>query len=103
VGKRVRGGLEPAPARSLQGWNYRMRLRNLENQDVDADTFRARTLFLNFWATWCAPCVAELPSIGRLMERVAGTDVACACGSGEPLETVKAFATRRKMKLKLPI
>src|SRR5262249_5028569 len=62
-----------------------------------------RTLFLNFWATWCAPCVAEMPSIERLMERVAGAGVAFAYVSTEPLETVKAFSTRRASKLKLPI
>ena len=64
---RMPSGLQPAQPRPLKGWDYRMRLRTLENELVDASTFRDQTLFLNFWATWCAPCVAELPSIERLM------------------------------------
>lgn len=29
------------------------------------DTFRGRPLLLNFWATWCPPCVSELPLLDR--------------------------------------
>ena len=99
VRKRVGGELQPAPARPLQGWDYRMRLRTLEGQVVEAETFRDRTLFLNFWATWCAPCVAELPSIERLVARLEGTGVAFACVTSEALEKVQSFAARRQLKL----
>jgi thiol-disulfide isomerase/thioredoxin len=97
--KRLNTGLQPARARMLQGWDYRMRLRTLDNELVDAETFRDRTLFLNFWATWCAPCVAELPSIERLVRRLEGMDVAVACVTSEPLEKVKAFVARRSLKV----
>jgi len=76
-----------------------MRLRTLEGQIVDASTFSDRTLFLNFWATWCAPCVAELPSIERLVKRLEGTDVAFACVSREPLDKVKTFATGKPLRV----
>jgi thiol-disulfide isomerase/thioredoxin len=99
VGKRLGSELRPAPARSLQGWDYRMRLRTLDDESIEASLFRDRTLFLNFWATWCAPCVAELPSIARLVQRLEGTDVAFACVTTEPLSRVKAFAERRALKL----
>ena len=33
---------------------------------VPLAVFRDKTLILNFWATWCAPCVTELPSLDRL-------------------------------------
>ncbi len=32
---------------------------------------RGRTLVLNFWATWCPPCVAEMASLNRLHQRIA--------------------------------
>ena len=34
--------------------------------DIDLDNFRGKLLILNFWATWCAPCKKEMPSLDRL-------------------------------------
>ena len=39
-------------------------------QTVDLARLRGRTVLLNFWATWCAPCVEELPSLMELERRV---------------------------------
>jgi thiol-disulfide isomerase/thioredoxin len=101
IKKRMSSGLQPAPARSLKGWDYRMRLRTMDDQIIDASTFRDRALFLNFWATWCAPCVAELPSIERLVKRLDGASVAFACVTSEPLDKVKAFAANKGLKVPL--
>ena len=34
--------------------------------------YRGRVVLLNFWATWCAPCVKEMPSLAKLQTRLAG-------------------------------
>jgi thiol-disulfide isomerase/thioredoxin len=38
--------------------------------------FKGRVVLLNFWATWCAPCIRELPSLDRLQAEMGGKDFA---------------------------
>jgi thiol-disulfide isomerase/thioredoxin len=46
----------------------------MEGMPVSLADFRGRVILLNFWATWCAPCVAEMPSLDRLEAMLGGKD-----------------------------
>ncbi len=41
-------------------------IRDAESRPAGLDTFRGRPVLLNLWASWCMPCVAELPALDRL-------------------------------------
>lgn len=47
-----------------------LRLKNLAGKEITLDDFRGRAVIVNFWATWCVPCVAEMPSLQRLRDRM---------------------------------
>ena len=43
-----------------------------EGKPVTLAAFKGRPLLLNLWATWCAPCVREMPALDRLAQREGG-------------------------------
>jgi thiol-disulfide isomerase/thioredoxin len=77
-----------APGQAEYAW----RLLDLDGQPVELSRFRGKPLFLNIWATWCPPCVAEMPSIARLASRPTLKDVAFVCVSTDDSpEDVRRF------------
>ena len=40
--------------------------RDINLKDVDLNDFKGKLIILNFWATWCAPCKEEMPSLDNL-------------------------------------
>ena len=40
--------------------------RDINNKNVNLENFKNKLIILNFWATWCAPCVEEMPSLDFL-------------------------------------
>jgi peroxiredoxin len=51
------------------------RLASDNGRPVQLEDYRGKFLILNFWATWCPPCVDELPSLNRFSQRFSDKDV----------------------------
>ncbi len=45
---------------------YDFTLTGLDGSTLDFETLKGKVIFINMWATWCAPCVAEMPSIKEM-------------------------------------
>jgi thiol-disulfide isomerase/thioredoxin len=50
--------------------NYNLPLLSLNDEVSTLSEYKGKTIFLNFWATWCPPCIAEMPNIQSLYEDV---------------------------------
>jgi thiol-disulfide isomerase/thioredoxin len=82
----------PLPAKS---WDYSIELEDLAGTSIAGADFKGQVLILNFWATWCAPCVAEMPSLVRLHEAAADLGVTMVCVTTEPKDVVSKFVEKR--------
>lgn len=63
--------------------------------------FQGRTLVLNFWATWCAPCREEMPAFVRLQKRWRDRGVEFVGISSEPPELLERFG--RELAIDYPL
>ncbi len=74
------------PAFTSQGHHYVLyktpfaaplsELRDAEGRPFSLDRYRGRVVLLNFWATWCAPCVHEMPDLNRLQHALGAKGLA---------------------------
>lgn len=49
---------------------------DLQGKTVQFEELKGKVIFLNIWATWCPPCIAEMPNIQRLYEKVGSDKIA---------------------------
>jgi peroxiredoxin len=49
-------------------------LRNFQGETIHLSDYRGKLVFLNFWATWCEPCIREIPDMMRVKDALEGRD-----------------------------
>ena len=64
----VAGASEPVRANPLA--LYEARLPGLDDQEFSLSTLKGRPVVVNFWATWCAPCVQEMPHLDGMAKEL---------------------------------
>lgn len=69
--------------------------QDLAGNPVDITDYAGRKVFVNYWATWCAPCIKEIPSITRAAAALAPEGVVFLLASDEKLDTINDFLLDR--------
>ena len=78
------------------------KLKTLDGKEFSLSDLKGKKVFLNFWATWCPPCKAEMPEIEKLYQETKDSDlVIVAVEIGEPLSTVKSFIDSNNYSFKV--
>ena len=81
-----------------------LQFSDLEDNIFSIQNFKGKNLFINYWATWCNPCLAEMPYMAELYERYKDEeDIIFLYLSREKLETIKDYIPKDESLQKLPI
>jgi len=72
---------------------------NYKEEKVSFSEFKGKVLLVNFWATWCAPCIKEMPSLDRLKYKVGDNfDVIAISVDRDGINKVKDFFDNNNIK-----
>ncbi len=74
-------------------------LTSLSGEKINLSDYEGKTVFVNFWATWCRPCIKEMPSIASLQRNLAGKNIEFFFASDEEVEKILKFKESRAMNL----
>lgn len=66
-------------------------LNDLKGQPIDLEKYKGKTVFINFWATWCKPCREEMPSIQEAMKILKDEKVEFLFASDESADQIEEF------------
>lgn len=95
---------ESATGYEVQAWNPRKPVPTLQASDLNGKVWRladlrGKVVLLNFWASWCEPCRAEMPSLQRLAAQHPHELVVLAVNFKESSTTVQQFVQRTGLTL----
>ncbi len=94
--------LASAQAHELKAWKGGatppLALKDLGGKTHKLEDYRGKVVMVQFWATWCPPCLKEMPAMQRLEKKMAGKPfVILAVNMGESEKEVREFVNRMQV------
>ncbi|HBX67286.1 MAG: thioredoxin [Balneola sp.] len=99
------GLFQPDVEESIQHGNladYDMPLLTINGERTSLSEFEGKTIFLNFWATWCPPCIAEMPNIQALYDGIDDDDIVFVMASLDR-DPQKAWDFTKRKEFTFPV
>lgn len=66
-------------------------LADLSGKTLNLDSYKGKTVFINFWATWCKPCIQEMPTLAIAQEKFKNDNIVFLFASNEEPEQIEKF------------
>jgi len=82
-----------------------LKLKDLQGQQINLSDYQGKVVLINFWATWCVPCRAEIPDLIKLQKQYRRQGLRII-GIGYPPQTsteVRRFVTGMKVNYRIAL
>ena len=88
----------PVCAPNAKPANLAFTLTGVDGKSVRLASYKGKLVVLNFWATWCIPCRAEIPALVELQSKYAARGLQIiGISVDDPIEKMKPFVDKYKM------
>ncbi len=89
---------KPNPSAEVVREIDKIRLTDLNGQSHSLKQYLGKTIFINFWATWCKPCIQEMPSIKEMQNILQNENIIILMASNETPGQIKEFINTHDYK-----
>lgn len=80
--------------------NYNWKLKDINGKVFNFEETKGKVVLINFWATWCPPCIAEMPSMQSLYDDY-GNKIEFVFVSNESKTVINAFLNKNEYSFKV--
>ena len=87
------GGASAEPAKTLA-----LSVKTLDGGTFDLGAQRGKWVIVNFWATWCSPCIKEMPDISKFVASRSDVSAIGLAFGGEEIDDVTSFLEKHPVK-----
>lgn len=77
--------------------------KDVNGKIVDLSTLRGKTVVVNFWSTWCPPCIEEMPMFNEIHGQWQGKNVAFVGIAADQADNVKAFLKKTPVSYQITV
>ena len=77
--------------------NMDFTMKDIDGKQVSLSSYKGKVVLLNFWATWCGPCKAEIPGFVEIQEKYKDKLVIVGFSVDDTAEKAREYATQYKM------
>lgn len=89
-----------APAVKIEDVAVTSSYSDLEGNPIELEDYKGKRVFLNYWATWCRPCIEEMPDLLKLQAILLKENYVFLLASDESFAKIKKFKEARNFDFK---
>lgn len=91
-------------ASAAESFYEKLQVTDIEGTSVDLSQYKGGMVLVNFWATWCPPCIKEMPSMQHLQQQFEPDKFQIvAINMGQSATTVESFLMEQSFQFDLPV
>lgn len=97
--KKIKSSDQPNQVETIAVKQTAALYEDLKGNPIDLADYKGKKLLLNYWATWCRPCIEEMPAMARAQKLLEKDNYVFLFASDQSIKKIKSFKEKRQFGL----